>query len=74
MTTSEKVVICLEDGRQLCVTIRDLPWCRLAMRFIASLCGIVAVLVGGWLLSQGYKESAVYAAVTGLGLLVMAKE
>ncbi len=74
MAISEKVVICLGDGRQLCVTIRNLPWWRLAMRFIASLCGVVAVLLGGWLLSQGYKDSAVYAAVAGFGLLVMAKE
>lgn len=74
MASYERVVICLDDGRQLCVTIRAKAWWRLAMRFIASLCGVVAVLAGGWLLSQGFKESAVYAAVTGLGLLVMAKE
>jgi hypothetical protein len=74
MASYEKVVIVLEDGRQLCVTIRALPWWRLVMRVTANLCGIVAVLLGGWLLSHGYKESAVYAAVAGLGLLVMVKE
>ncbi len=74
MPSFERIVICLEDGRELCITIRALPWWRLAIRITVYLCGILAVLAGGWLLSQGYKDSAVYAAVAGFGLLVMAKE
>ncbi len=74
MRRYEQVVICLQDGRKLCVTIREAKLWMLVLCFAANTCGFLAVLGGSWLLYHGYEAAAVYFAVAGLGLLVMAKE
>jgi hypothetical protein len=74
MRRYEQVVICLQDGRKLCVTIREAKLWKLVLCVVANTCGILAVLAGSWLLSHGYKDAAVYLAVAGFGLLVTAKE
>ena len=74
MRRYEQVVICLQDGRKLSVTIREAKLWKLVLCAVATACGILAVLAGGWLLYHGYADSAVYLAVAGLGSLVVTKE
>lgn len=74
MRRYEQVVICLQDGRKLSVTIREAKLWKQVACAVATTCGILAVLAGVWLLYHGFETAAVYLAVAGLGALVVTKE
>jgi hypothetical protein len=62
------------DGCKFAVRLREIKRWKLVLCIAANTCGILAILAGSWLLHHGYKDSAVYLAVAGFGLLVVTKE
>lgn len=74
MRRYEQVVICLQDGRKLCVTIRETKLWKMVLCIAVNTCGILAILAGSWLLYHGFKDTAVYLAIAGFGALVATKE
>lgn len=74
MARPDKVIITLEDGRELLVQLRTPSLWRLAIRVMGGAMGVALIFVGGLLLWPDYNALVVYAAFTGLVFAISVKE